>query len=1611
MKPNNKQAFPFFAIHNTSSNPNKIMGGGKSSQVRYRKSCLMLAILLILFYSLGLRAQNYTYKFNAEYGNVQHNTTSGHTDEGSMFQYKVIDGAHFSATATDDPRITMTMNNVAANGYGQWTVSANMGPNVAITDHEWLFSPNQHGVDQTQNWSPNNSSAWLLLGNLIGKPSEKYDNTDPTHYPGCQPPGVVSGGKFNEPSFPVSSSLVTANLNGSVRYSAVEPVNRSSFLIEGLNDERGATAPVTGGTRGDQQINITLNGLPNPAIKRQIVQAPIFTYASASTQSGGSTHPVIPTSAEPDTRDQFFIVMDEKYEYIVWCSPNSATNNLEIWATAIYLNNGSTASGYPLKVAGAAGVDFKRPTVDCDKRNNPLLPEFGVAWITNGTVQVAVYGGTAYTGPKIVQPISGVPETLPAIFHDPFLSGTANDHSYIGAATHARILVSSVSGSYAPVYSVYVLEGPLALFPGFDHDFILYKGLNFNPGTEIIATYVDGLQNTGGGASYPPPATPATFTLKGIKDQFITGFANPYDNQNLTNGYNQYHCLYQPLYQNNSTNVFINPLVILRGFDNGFANAGTPDTRLLLNQTGTILEDPTSYCAAVNQMGVHIHWRSNGTDGMTPTHYYVRDIRVFDEPIEEHTLLTNKCMVADGTSHGGTSGALLEDGVKMTIWSDPNYGAVNGGSTTSGMYKQYPGTTASDGIFFAQANIGSLTYSTTGLALTVGSSSGAQLANLYTMPVCNIAKNSSAGSITINPGSTWDYYGSSSFADWNSYSPALTINITGVTNSPAMLNIHGGATFWECYDLESKLSTINILNDPNIFPIQDPTQVTACEVKAENSCSTPMNKTGINCPANGLLRISTTTTIDQSKINSFIPIRDWIHNEGPDPENILLNVIMMITTQNATESSSRHSLFSTNNHYTNYESFGDVPPGGAGAVILYDGRRCSDDAKPDKVVFDHDNFTRIQFHAYSPGLGGLEVTHSTIDDWDLFPIYVENGCEGCSNGCSTSNYADIKIENNTFENVLGSPCGQGFDVAPGILIRNFNTTGKFSQVNVNGNHFDYYVSLSGHSLPTDYSGLVEAAIELDNSTANVENNTITEDLFATGIRITSTAITGTPMTHSYLCNNTLTDLNGSLVNSAGTLGIESDNYDGYVNLCTITNCGIGYISGENDNPSIVHSSIINSKSSGIFINGGGAFDFANVDLTGIHGGSTNHDFAANNVITNNGTYSSEAQIMLADNNQKVDLGRLVSSWGSWGLNKIIATTSTPKLIATGITTMATIGSIDNNHWEEPSGTTIDPHTLLSPPSTNFSVNYTSTTGGSIPNSVITIWRDSSDDFSCSGYSGSEHISKRTDPLTIPIWSDTCAHLKEFMYGMPSDQAAYKLRYDTLRLYIEHCAVSDSTSWRAFQTITAAVQYMSTDSTRFDQYRAWLISVIYLNKIQPQYFCACLGSIERTFQYGKYKGTGTFAVEKYVRYNHPECWGGSDDKHYQSDSISLVRAGYDLEHLPSLDSLGLGFLVDHNSTGPSPILLPSQYLASFTSNPNPFKNETTLDFTLNRMAYIQVAVYDDLGRLVWGDGKGSSLEAGKHTIQIEGSKLPRGTLYARISTGFGEVKTVKLIHEK
>src|SRR3979409_2528876 len=115
-------------------------------------------------------------------------------------------------------------------------------------------------------------------------------------------------------------------------------------------------------------------------------------------------------------------------------------------------------------------------------------------------------------------------------------------------------------------------------------------------------------------------------------------------------------------------------------------------------------------------------------------------------------------------------------------------------------------------------------------------------------------------------------------------------------------------------------------------------------------------------------------------------------------------------------------------------------------------------------------------------------------------------------------------------------------------------------------------------------------------------------------------------------------------------------------------------------------------------------------------------------------------------------------------------------------------------------------------------------------------------------------------------TDSCALLRNWSGIDPSDEATAQKKYDSLRLYIEKCALSDTNSWDVFVELDGANQYRSADTIRYYQYSAWLISVLYLNTRQPEYFCACVGSLISTYQ----KTVEVLAVMNYIRTYHREC---------------------------------------------------------------------------------------------------------------------------------------------
>ena len=89
------------------------------------------------------------------------------------------------------------------------------------------------------------------------------------------------------------------------------------------------------------------------------------------------------------------------------------------------------------------------------------------------------------------------------------------------------------------------------------------------------------------------------------------------------------------------------------------------------------------------------------------------------EEIDENTLVTDRCTVKDGRSHGGLLGGELENGKRMTVRTDPNYGANDSvpipGVKAYGLYQPWDSTVLNP-------YVGTLNFEGDSVQLTIGDS-------------------------------------------------------------------------------------------------------------------------------------------------------------------------------------------------------------------------------------------------------------------------------------------------------------------------------------------------------------------------------------------------------------------------------------------------------------------------------------------------------------------------------------------------------------------------------------------------------------------------------------------------------------------------------------------------------------------------------------------------------------------------------------------------------------------------------------------------------------------------------------------------------------------------
>jgi hypothetical protein len=251
---------------------------------------------------------------------------------------------------------------------------------------------------------------------------------------------------------------------------------------------------------------------------------------------------------------------------------------------------------------------------------------------------------------------------------------------------------------------------------------------------------------------------------------------------------------------------------------------------------------------------------------------------------------------------------------------------------------------------------------------------------------------------------------------------------------------------------------------------------------------------------------------------------------------------------------------------------------------------------------------------------------------------------------------------------------------------------------------------------------------------------------------------------------------------------------------------------------------------------------------------------------------------------------------------------------------------------------------------------------------------------------------------------------------------YEEMYDTSKLSIELCPTYEDI-WRDFGVATTGCEYMSEDKSRWPQYREWLKKVLYYNQ-DSFYYCEDVQALLSTFYYFEGRGfdqNGALAVLKFLLDSN-KCLGILPDlnenwKHTRLeqyniwlDTVGDPRGKSPDTTLPSLEELNLEILRGPQYAAVKNAFTPStsKKILSLSASENPFTDETTLRFALSDKEYIKVELYDLLGKVVYSDG--GLFTEGDGSLRIEGKGIPRGQLYARLSSMGGEVMTIKLVKE-
>ncbi len=1507
----------------------------------------MLTFCIVIFFGLsGPRAQTFT--------QVNYNFPA------------LTVGPDIVADGLNSNSMTLTMNSLAANGTGQWT----------------LFPGGVNGN-------------WALLGNHL------FAAASDASYHG----GIVQTGTLANP-MPTNPDEIkgVANLQGSVRYICPDP-SRNFFTVQGFDE---AVSDM-----GTFQIDFSfMNGssgmeLTDPTSTVPVKSAMRLFSTTVSTFWTGDNEnqPIIPSTVE-NPRDEFDVAIDNTYLYITW---ETYTDGLfKVFAIALRLSDGSVASGPVLLGSGT------RPTIASDFRSSPFTgPSFDVAWIPGPASQGVNYR-TMWNG--VLSPVY----LLTRLMQHP----GQPDETY-SDATHVRIVVGSAYGAPASP------NGPRAIYA------IVHMAVGDN--TPHLVLYED-VQRYSFGTSWTPEhayyvdgtwlTSPHPVPIDGlfpVDDDPIIAFANPYDGQGeippLTPGttpFNEYHCLYR-LHRTYVGGVH-DPLMIVRGADhfcstnamnvclNASNDNGDPRTINRPDISHVFWEDPApdangvvSYIGAVNQMGIHCHWRSS-----TNNHYYMRDSRAFDEMIEENTLATYATTVRNGSDHqwaGGANGTpFCGANVTLALWCEP----------TTNEFALAPGN----------PHAPMLNFSGTNTSLQVVAS------RMVTFPTFLVNFTDPSQQLFFGDWSAFDYYGNSISGSLEHFAfsgsgglPSVILQGDGATMSatengyptsisyPATLNIHGGCGF---------------------------TTTTAINFAATNSeinCleETPYSGSGI---ADGFDYCMGSQAFTSSIIYGGT-------SGGESQQPAIIQGVPCNLSDNATQFSMTNCL--VQNIGTSVDG---NPPGSVQGIFQnnpntpntnyrgisinggqFDGAWFEFDDPMDPVTVSNSTFVNID---------GDENGGSSGDSYTVFTALTFGRPDGVAYGDFLSSQL-ISVSGCTFKNWTAWPNGDNdngrYWPCVGIYVKDF--------VYINSINPDP-ISITDNTFTNDGSelaGSIHAAIYLDNSCGTITGNIIKAPKFMIGIEqddVSAWANGGLGVLPTLICSNDIENLTATgpaaffsflptiypyNILFKGACGLFIDNMSGDEQFNILKNCNVGRFGGLGDQSHMIFSNIQNCTSYGIVT-------YGYPSMSGYHYDPLNsspNDIAGWNVVKGNhnasGSFDTQIYVYDVDNGNNcyegptVIFGNPGNNWTVFGDNDVES--GDIGLDIDGYFPHLQIPDPSGNYW---GGGDMDAKVF--PYGCFTGSNYLKT----LP---------PAQEFSCTsgGFLSKQHKVK---PLSIQT-DDTLTCYQLYLEGQGLGAPPVSEYYeagDTLKYYVEHCYSYSGFNYNVFGNILSDFEgsgpggaYPGNGDT-LPNLLQWFFSVLYLNT-DTQYYCAdaisaggCLQAMwyhDSSVHANPLNGfSGQAEIEKYL-IESGKCpfyaamlQSGLNQLYpiwYRAwkDTVKdSLLTPWDTT-LPTLQQIGFEALLGSQAAVQGGII-PTSVLGNIGVAPNPFTDNTVIDYTLNVPATLTVEVFNVLGQRVAAPVPSVFTNNGDYSLTLTGSALASGTYYVRFSVPEGEVRTIMLTKE-